>query len=267
MPPHGLCEIHAGDAGAGVDDAAAGDARAGDDRGAAGSADAKNLWTKLPEDVQEVIAARVFASAAADEPAPLAARRLASISKCFAAQAARIDWDMAALRWDCRAFADGKLRAPAFAVRVARVVIKRERRMPGNKFPLTVYQEVYDCAKQVPMWQLHAKAWDNKEKRRQIKDRIDISMREFHEAFGQRGASAHETQARHQGIVARRIHEARLDEVQKVLVIGRLDRMFQGMNVKLQYLADMRHASASDRPDYISIYDSLKRDVALLASM
>ena len=92
-------------------------------------------------------------------------------------------------------------------------------------------------------------------------------MREFHEAFGQREASALETRARHQGIVARRIHEARLDEVQKVRVIGRLDRMFQGMNVKLQYLANDRHVAASARPDYICIRDSLTRDVALLASM
>jgi len=268
MPPHGLCELHADAAGAGANDAAAADPRAGGDRGAAGGADAAGLWAKLPEDLQGVIVARVFApAAAADDLLPLAARRLASVSKGFAAQAGSIDWDMAALRWDCRAFTDGELRAPALAVRVARVVIKRERRMPGNKFPLTVYQEVYDCAKQLPLWQLHAKAWDNTEKRWQITKRINTSMREFHEAFGQREASALETRARHQGIVARCIHEARLDEVQKIHVIGRLDRMFQGINVKLQYLADDRHASASSRPDYIPIRDSLKRDVNLLASM
>jgi hypothetical protein len=251
-----------------VDDAAAGDPRASGDRGAARDGHAAGLWAKLPEDLQGVIAARVFApAAAADDPPPLAARRLAPVSKGFAAQAGRIDWDMAALRWDCRAFADGKLRAPAFAVRVARVVIDRERRMPGNRFPLTVYQEVYDCGKQVPMWQRYADAAWEADKRRQINERINTSMREFHEAFGQRECSAHETRARHQGIVARRIHEARLDEVQKVLVIGRLDRMFQGINVKLQYLANVRHALPSDRPDYISVRDSLKRDVALLASM
>ena len=212
-----------------------------------------------------MIAARLFApEAAADDPPPLATLRLAAVSKGFAAQAARIDWDMAALRWDCRAFADGELRTPAFAVRVALAVIKRERQMPGNKFPRTENQEVYECSKHIPQWKRHQDLapWGMADKRK-LAERIETSTREFHEAFGQRGASALETQARHQGIVARRIHEARLDEVQSTAVIGRLDRMFQGMNCKLRCMADSTHGA---RPDYITIRDSLTRDVALLAN-
>ena len=91
-------------------------------------------------------------------------------------------------------------------------------------------------------------------------------MREFHEAFGQRERSALETRARHQGIVARRIHEARLDEEQRTAVIGRLNRMFQGLNARLRCMAD--HGPGwEDRPTYISIWDSLTRDVDLLANM
>ncbi len=215
-----------------------------------------------------MITVHVFEPAAAGgEPAPLAARRLAAVSKGFAAQAARIDWDMVALRWDVRAFADGKLRPSGLAVRVALAVIKRERQMPGNKFPMTVYQEVYECSKHIPQWKRHQDLcpWDMEDKRR-LADQIEYSMREFHEAFGQREASALETRARHQGIVARRIHEARLNEEQRTAVIGRLDRMFQGLNAKLRCMADYG-PGVEDRPNYISIRDSLTRDVDLLASM
>ena len=268
MSPHRLCELHAHTAGAGVHDAAATDPGSDGNQGAAGGADAGHLWAKLPEDLQGMIVARVFApTAAADDPPPLAARRLAAVSKGFAAQAARMDWNMIALRWDCRAFGDGKLRSHAFAVRVALAVIKRERQMPGNKFPLAVYKDVYDCAKPDVLWLRHKDIVESGEAKLKLSDRIDINKREFHEAFGQRESSAHETRARHQGIVARRIHEARLDEMQKVLVICRLDRMFQGMNAKLLCMSESPHVEESDRPRYISIHDSLKRDVALLASM
>ena len=233
-----------------------------------GAIEPECFWAKLPEDLQDVIVARVFApAAAASEPVPLSTRPLAAVSKQFAAQAARVDWDMAALWWDCRAFADGELRPAAFAVRVALAVIKRERQMPGNKFPATEYQEVYECSKHIPQWRQHQNLapWDMEDKRR-LADRIERSMREFHEAFGQREASALETRARHQGIVARRIHEARLDEEQRTAVIGRLSRMFQGLNAKLRCMADYG-PGWDERPNYISIQDSLTRDVELLSGM
>ena len=234
----------------------------------AGATEMANLWSNLPEDLQGIIEAHVFApAAAASDPVPLATRRLAAVSKGFAAKAARIDWDMTALRWDCRAFADGELRPAAFAVRVALAVIKRELQMPGNKFPATVYQEVYECSKHIPQWRQHqVLAPGSIKDKRKLADRIERSTREFHEAFGQREASALETRARHQGIVARRIHEARLDEEDKTAVIGRLNRMFQGLNAKLRCMADYG-PGWDERPDYISIQDSLTRDVALLASM
>ena len=234
----------------------------------AGATAMANLWSTLPEDLQGIIEAHVFApAAAASDPVPLATRRLAAVSKGFAAKAARIDWDMTALRWDVRAFTDGELHPAAFAVRVALAVIKRERQMPGNKFPATVYQEVYECSKHIPQWRQHQilEPGDLQAKRK-LADRIERSTREFHEAFGQREASALETQARHHGIVARRIVEARLNEEQRTAVISRLDRMFQGCNARLRCMADYG-PGWDERPDYISIRDSLTNHVDLLVSM
>ena len=174
---------------------------------------------------------------------------------------------MVALRWDCCFFACGKLRPAAFAVRVALAVIKRERQMPGNKFPAAEYLEVYECSKHIPQWSRHQRLEPaDMEAKRKLADGIEQSMREFHEAFGQREASALETRARHHGIVARRIVEARLNEEQRTAVIGRLDRMFQGCNARLQCMADYG-PGLNERPDYISIRDSLTNHVDLLASM
>jgi hypothetical protein len=253
-----------------MEPAAAADVRAGGGRGAAGAGCAAGLWDQLPQDLQEVIVARAFASAAGGAPPPpLAARRLAAVDKRFAAQAARVDWAMVALRWDCRALIDGGLSPSAFAERVALAVAARERATPYVKFfPRREYQEIVECVNQRELArQLQGLPVESRSARMKLRDRMDGVAAELQEAFGQRGARAPpKARAPHQGVVARRLVEARLDEAQRVFVIGRLDRMFHGLNVRLRSASERPFEWGQEpRPVYVSVNDCLARDVDLLA--